>query len=157
MRKPEKVREKAKARRERIRANPERYAKYLATQKKARQDRRDRMRTERPEEFKKLIYRLNQRNKRRGIAKRARQNNPEEYRRAWTIRFNAWAAKNEPRRKLSQELSKAIKRGEMVRPSTCPDCGAGGRIIAYLGVATLAEVTFHCRDCHTKKVWPPPE
>ena len=57
-----------------------------------------------------------------------------------------------PQRRARNLLAKAVRRGELVRPQCCAECGAGGRITAHHpDYSKPLEVEWLCTRCHGKK------
>jgi hypothetical protein len=65
-----------------------------------------------------------------------------EYHKIWRTR-----AKNKLRISLRKQVHAAVRAGTLVRPSSCSTCGKTGKIVAFLGVLSLEDVTFHCQKC----------
>ncbi len=68
----------------------------------------------------------------------------------------AWNARNAERVHLiqinSSRVFRAIKAGELVRPSTCSECGSGGAIEAsHEDYSRPLDVTWLCRPCHRRR------
>lgn len=52
---------------------------------------------------------------------------------------------------VSKTIQNAIKRGEVTRPSTCSECGNGGRIeAAHSDYSKRYEVRWLCVSCHRR-------
>lgn len=89
---------------------------------------------------------------RAAAVRRWQAKNPERYK-AWQANYHKlWKAKNRNRCRLKQRLRRAEKSGRVVRASTCSTCGRSNcRIVAYLDVQSLEQITWHCRSCLAKK------
>lgn len=96
--------------------------------------------------------------------------NRERYAERWA----SWYARNQPLRaareteraaqwrrdhhaearileRARRAVSKAISRGELIRPETCEACGAAGKIQgAHFDYSRPLEVRWLCRSCHTR-------
>jgi hypothetical protein len=49
-------------------------------------------------------------------------------------------------------VSRAIKRGDLVRPDACEECGVTGQLItaAHIDYAYPLNVRWLCRSCHNR-------
>jgi hypothetical protein len=48
----------------------------------------------------------------------------------------------------------AVKKGRLVRPESCSECGGGGRIEGHHDdYARRLDVVWLCTECHNKKHW----
>jgi hypothetical protein len=67
-----------------------------------------------------------------------------------------WQAANPERRRLStlarEQVRAAIKRGDLIRPDTCEECGTAGVTIeaAHADYSRPLEVRWLCRPCHRR-------
>ncbi len=82
-----------------------------------------------------------------------------EYSRSWRRRpevLERERARSAVRRQTKEwqaraELNKAVKRGDLVRPSTCSKCGEAGRIEGHHpDYDRPLDVVWLCADCHER-------
>lgn len=92
-----------------------------------------------------------------GLPDRGRnKNRTEAERRAQLEAWRRWAEQNPERyaiqRKAAALVFRAIQRGDLVRPSTCEQCGKSGCMIeaAHYNYDEPLRVRWLCRGCHKK-------
>lgn len=66
-----------------------------------------------------------------------------------SIRQRAWGIANKIKRKAHQTVQSAVKRGDVIRPKSCPRCGGTKRIEAHHPDYTKPlQIEWLCRKCH---------
>lgn len=83
--------------------------------------------------------------------RQARYRNPERAKRDWR-RQNARRRDAAPeKQRVHQVVARAIKRGELVRPAQCAECGREGRIEAHHeDYSRPLDVVWCCPRCHAR-------
>lgn len=84
--------------------------------------------------------------------RRYKERNAERCKQMHQELFRKWKLANGERLQLRRKLHAAIAKGEIERPAICSSCGAGDcKIVPFLGVETLAEITWPCWKCHARR------
>lgn len=94
-------------------------------------------------------YERNNRDKVNARKRRSRQRNIDTHRKAYQRRVREQRAQFPERRRANIAVRRAIDKGQLSRPATCEDCGAGGKIDAHHDdYDKRLEVRWLCKNCH---------
>ena len=67
-------------------------------------------------------------------------------------RKRRWIEQNREKKRAHRTVAKAVAAGRLVAPSTCPMCGADGKIEGHhLDYQKRLEVVWLCVRCHKKR------